>query len=105
MDDLYEFEVAGLVSKVVAELKNHLGVVDKTLAEFIVAQRLEADTSDSFKRNIKDISSDNLSTSLVESIDRLVCLLHPAMRAKGATSYHERSNQHTVEQKPTILLA
>src|SRR4051812_21571698 len=99
MDDLYEFEVAGLVSKVVAELQNHLGVIDKTLAEFVIAQRLEADTSDSFKHKMKDIAADNLSTTLIDSIDRLVCLLHPAMKAKGGSTNEEPGYQRSLDQK------
>jgi ATP-dependent RNA helicase DHX8/PRP22 len=99
MDDLYEFEIAGLVSKVVDELQNHLGVIDKTLAEFIIAQRLEADTSDSFKRKMKVIAGDNLSMSLVDSIDRLLCLLHPTMKANSTTRYEEAGYQLSDNQK------
>ncbi|EHL00416.1 putative Pre-mRNA-splicing factor ATP-dependent RNA helicase prp22 [Glarea lozoyensis 74030] len=99
MDDLYEFEISGLVSKVVAELQNHLGVVDKTLAEFVIAQRLEADTSDNFERRLNDIANDTFSSSLVNSIDRLVCLLHPTMQARRFITYDEPGDQRPVVQK------
>ena len=37
MDDLESLELLSLVSKVTWELQNHLGVSDKTLAEFVIA--------------------------------------------------------------------
>eukprot|EP01036_Dinobryon_divergens_P045669 gene45669-61050_t len=36
MSDLDELQRLGLISKVCAELDNHLGFSDKTLAEFII---------------------------------------------------------------------
>ena len=36
MDDLESLELLSLVSKVTSELQNHLGISDKTLAEFVM---------------------------------------------------------------------
>ena len=36
MDDLESLELLSLVNKVASELHNHLGLSDKTLAEFII---------------------------------------------------------------------
>lgn len=40
MDDLLQLELIGLVNNVASELRNHIGVDDKTLAIFVMAQRL-----------------------------------------------------------------
>ncbi|GAB1316923.1 DEAH-box ATP-dependent RNA helicase prp22 [Madurella fahalii] len=85
MDHLFDLELVGLVRKVVSELQNHLGVVDKNLAEFIIAQRLDSDTFEMFERNMTRAGGDSLPPSLLESIDRLVRMMHPSMKAKTAT--------------------
>ena len=38
MDDFTSLELLSLVSKVTSELQNHLGISDKTLAEFVIDQ-------------------------------------------------------------------
>ena len=37
MDDLEQFEVLGLVSKVTSEINNYMGISDKTIAESVRA--------------------------------------------------------------------
>lgn len=61
MDDLAQLELVGLVNKVASELQNHIDVNDKTLAEFIIAQRLESGRLESFKRKMTDISGDSFT--------------------------------------------
>ncbi|KAK2066777.1 hypothetical protein P8C59_000565 [Phyllachora maydis] len=77
MDDLESLELLSLVSKVTSELRNHLGVENKTLAEFIIAQRLECTTFAEFQAKLAAIEADFLPNSLVESVDRLVQAMHP----------------------------
>lgn len=82
MDDLANFEIVGLVSKVLSEAQNHLGVADKNLAEFLIAQRLSSDTFDAFEQKMTGMGGDSLPGSFLQSIDRLICLMHPAMKSK-----------------------
>lgn len=77
MDDLSSLELLSLVSKVTSELQNHLGINDKTLAEFVINQH-ESSGGDvaEFKRSLASMGAE-FPNSLVESIDRLVLTLHP----------------------------
>ncbi len=68
MEDIFDLELVALVSKVVSELQNHLGIADKNLAEFIIAQRLDADTLEMFKRKMTGIGGDSFPLSFLESI-------------------------------------
>ncbi|KKA27897.1 hypothetical protein TD95_004992 [Thielaviopsis punctulata] len=79
MDDLLQLELLSLVSKVQSEINNHVGVNDKTLAEFIIAQRVESDDFKAFKERIASMGAE-FPPSLIESIDRLVCAMHPKLK-------------------------
>lgn len=81
MDDLLQLELLSLVSKVQAEINNHTGVSDKTLAEFIIAQRVECDGLEAFQGKLAEIGAD-FPGSLVESIDRLCVSLHPELKGQ-----------------------
>lgn len=81
MDDLLNLELLSLVSKVTSELQNHVGINDKTLAEFLISQRLESDTDDAFRSKLDALGAD-FPPSLVDSIDRLVQNLHPQFKGK-----------------------
>ncbi|KAI7782479.1 hypothetical protein LA080_013478 [Diaporthe eres] len=90
MDDLAaleSLEQLSLVSKISSELQNHLGIADndarKTLAEFVIAKRLECDTLDDFKKMLPGMGASSLPNSLIESVDRLVCTMHPKMKGKA----------------------
>ncbi|KAM0325863.1 hypothetical protein ACHAQA_007166 [Verticillium albo-atrum] len=102
MDDLLELELLSLVSKVTSELQNHMGVSDKTLAEFIIAQRVECADSGfaGFQKKLAALGAD-FPPSFVESIDRLVLAMHPKLKGKtngaDADGAHHRSaeeNEH-----------
>ena len=82
MDDLENLELLSLVSKISSELQNHLGISDKTLAEFIIAQHEESKSLDEFKQNFEALY-DGVPQSLVESIDRLILTLHPKYKRKA----------------------
>ncbi|KAL4934736.1 hypothetical protein BDV06DRAFT_229589 [Aspergillus oleicola] len=102
MDDLSDLELLGLVNKVVSELQNHLGVSDKTLAYFIIAQRLDSNSFERFKQKINDLDAD-FPHSLIESVDRLIQIMHPAMRAKPTARHDQSSNQQSMDEKAQIF--
>ena len=79
MDDLESLEVLSLISKVTSEIQNHLGVNNRTLAEYFIAQRSTCGSSNAFQAMLVD---DGLPPSLAESIDRLVLLMHPKYKVK-----------------------
>ena len=77
MDDLQSLELLSLVAKVTSELQNHLGINDKTLAEFVIAQHETCKGSvPEFKKCLEAMGAE-FPNSLVESIDRLILTMHP----------------------------
>ncbi|ERT03210.1 hypothetical protein HMPREF1624_01516 [Sporothrix schenckii ATCC 58251] len=82
MEGLEALEVISLVAKVASEMENHVGMNDRDVAEFIIAQRLASDSFRAFKKKLVELNVD-FPPSLVESIDRLVCTLHPEMRNRS----------------------
>lgn len=102
MDDLESLELLSLVSKVTSELQNHLGVSEKTLAEFIIAQRTECGSFDEFKQKLATIGAD-FPPSLVESIDRLVLTLHPKFKGQdhGQSRPDENEKHGQSEEEKT----
>ncbi|TDZ15615.1 Pre-mRNA-splicing factor ATP-dependent RNA helicase prp22 [Colletotrichum orbiculare MAFF 240422] len=93
MDDLLNLELLSLVSRVTSELQNHLGVSDKTLAEFIIAQRVDSKDYDVFKQKLAAIGAD-LPPSLIESVDRLVLTMHPKMKGQAKRNGSDEQHQH-----------
>ncbi|KAL8723546.1 MAG: hypothetical protein Q9225_000181 [Loekoesia sp. 1 TL-2023] len=81
MDDLESLELLSLVSKVTSELQNHLGINDKTLAEFVIAQHSKCRSLVDFKSQLEEMGAD-FPQSLIESVDRLVLTMHPKHKSK-----------------------
>ncbi|GAD98167.1 RNA helicase-like splicing factor (HRH1), putative [Paecilomyces variotii No. 5] len=81
MDDLQSLELFSLVSRVTNELQNHLGINDKTLAEFVIDQHLKCNSFAEFKSSLETMGAD-FPQSLMESIDRLVLTMHPKYKSK-----------------------
>ena len=81
MDDLESLELLSLVSKVTSELQNHLGINEKTLAEFVIAQHSKCSTITEFKSQMEAMGAE-FPQSLVESIDRLILTMHPKHKNK-----------------------
>lgn len=69
-------ELLSLVSKITTELQNHLGVNDKTLAEFVIAQHDQSASFATFKARMESMEVD-FPSSLLESIHRLIMTMHP----------------------------
>lgn len=82
MDDLENLEFLSLVSKVTSEIQNHLGVSDKTLAEFVIDQHASVKGVAEFKEQLEAMGAE-FPQSLVESIDRLILTLHPKYKNKS----------------------
>ena len=89
MDDLESLELLSLVSKITSELQNHLGIGEKTLAEFIIDKHSKCASFDDFRKALNGMGAD-FPPSLVESIDRLVLTMHP--KHKGKRAQEQRAN-------------
>ncbi|KAJ9483568.1 hypothetical protein VN97_g9830 [Penicillium thymicola] len=84
MDDLESLELFSLVSRVTNEFENHLGIADKTLAEFVIDQHLKCNGKFSdFKKFFDDMGGE-FPQSLLESVDRMVLTMHPKYKGKKA---------------------
>ncbi|KZZ99651.1 ATP-dependent RNA helicase DHX8 [Moelleriella libera RCEF 2490] len=102
MDDFFNLELLSLISKVTSELQNHVGVGDKTLAEFLIAQRLESTNTDVFRKKLDDIGAD-FPPSLVDSIDRLVLAMHPKFKGKGDENNEVEHQSRTLAEKEKVF--
>ncbi|KAI1749926.1 P-loop containing nucleoside triphosphate hydrolase protein [Xylaria castorea] len=106
MDDLHELELLSLVSKVTSELQNHLGINEKTLAEFIIAQRLKCTKLAEFKDKLAGMGGASWPDSLFDSIDRLVLTMHPKFKTtNGNTKTQEEDDKPTrsLQEKETLF--
>ncbi|KAI0182594.1 helicase associated domain-containing protein [Xylaria flabelliformis] len=106
MDDLHELELLSLVSKVTSELQNHLGINEKTLAEFIIAQRLQCTKLAEFKDKLAGMGGASWPDSLFDSIDRLVLTMHPKFKAtNGNAKTHEEDDKpiRSLREKETLF--
>ncbi|KAF5008496.1 hypothetical protein FDECE_5229 [Fusarium decemcellulare] len=102
MDDLSNLELLSLVSKVTSELQNHVGVGDKTLAEFLIAQRIECSSFDQFREKLSGIAPD-FPPSLVESLDRLVLAMHPKFKGSNNNGAPSEEHHRTFEEKEKVF--
>jgi ATP-dependent RNA helicase DHX8/PRP22 len=103
MDDLESLELLSLVSKVTSELQNHLGISDKTLAEFIIAQHSQCSSLDEFQKKLEAMGAD-FPQSLTESVDRLVLTMHPKFKnGKGENGAQAENRTRKVEEKTKVF--
>ena len=102
MDDLESLELLSLVSKVASELQNHLGISDKTLAEFVIAQHAECKSLDQFQKKLEAIGAE-FPQSLIESIDRLVKTMHPKYKKGENTNGEAENGSRRVEEKSKVF--
>jgi ATP-dependent RNA helicase DHX8/PRP22 len=100
MDDLETLEV---VSKITSELQNHLGVSDKTLAEFIIHQHSACTSLPEFKEKLNGLGADFPQT-LIESIDRIILTLHPKYKKqKTAANGNSKVQENERDRKARIF--
>jgi ATP-dependent RNA helicase DHX8/PRP22 len=83
MDDFANLELFSLVQKVTDEIRNHVGVSDKTLAEFVIDQHGKVKGVGEFKAQLEEMGAE-FPDSLVASIDRLILTMHPKYKKKSA---------------------
>ncbi|KAK0119605.1 DEAH-box ATP-dependent RNA helicase prp22 [Cadophora gregata] len=103
MDDLESLELLSLVSKVTSELQNHLGISDKTLAEFIIAQHSECKSLNEFQTKLDAMGAD-FPQSLIESVDRLVRTMHPKFRSMKTIEREQPSHRsRKLEEKTKVF--
>jgi ATP-dependent RNA helicase DHX8/PRP22 len=103
MDDLESLELLSLVSKVTSELQNHLGTSDKTVAEFLIAQRVDTDGDvEAFRAKLDKLDA-KIPASLVESIDRLCRAMHPKLKGKHQSALDEDRGSRTFEEKTQLF--
>jgi ATP-dependent RNA helicase DHX8/PRP22 len=102
MDDLESLELLSLVSKVTSELQNHLGISDKTLAEFVIAQHAECKSLDEFQQKLEAVGAE-FPQSLIESIDRLVKTMHPKYKKGKGTNGGAENGPRRVEEKSKVF--
>ncbi|KAI9729894.1 MAG: DEAH-box ATP-dependent RNA helicase prp22 [Claussenomyces sp. TS43310] len=101
MDDLESLELLSLVSKVTSELQNHLGISDKTLAEFIIAQHSKCSSLEEFQEKLEAMGAE-FPQSLIESVDRLVQTMHPQYKGKSVRNGHAEESRKT-EHKTAVF--
>jgi ATP-dependent RNA helicase DHX8/PRP22 len=102
MDDLESLELLSLVSKVTSELQNHLGISDKTLAEFVIAQHAECKSLDEFQQKLEAMGAE-FPQSLIESIDRLVKTMHPKYKKGKAANGETGNGSQRAEEKSKVF--
>ena len=82
--ELARLQYLSLVSKVAAELENHLGIGDKTLAEFVIEMAKDAGAADGFARALQDAGAGvALSPELSRRIYNLVSVMSAAPSSSG----------------------
>uniref|UniRef100_A0A914CVZ3 ATP-dependent RNA helicase DHX8 n=1 Tax=Acrobeloides nanus TaxID=290746 RepID=A0A914CVZ3_9BILA len=82
-DDLEVLEHLSLVSRVLTELENHLGITEQVVAEFIIDIAEKNPTFDKFKKVMSEQGL-NLEDSLLATILRLINTLHPKKKKAAA---------------------
>ncbi|ETI21531.1 hypothetical protein G647_07878 [Cladophialophora carrionii CBS 160.54] len=101
MDDFTSLELLSLVSKVTSELHNHLGISDKTLAEFVIDQHEKCGGDlGKFKEVLAAMGAD-FPNSLVESVDRLILTMHPKHK-KNQKSAAQENGQSDMNELDAI---
>lgn len=86
-----------------SELQNHLGISDKTLAEFIIAQHSECKNLDEFQQKLEAMGAD-FPQSLIESVDRLVLTMHPKFKGgKGRNGASAENGAQKVAEKTKVF--
>lgn len=100
MDELVKLHQFSLVSKICTELENHLGISDKTLAEFLIHLAKKSTSLSSFRLAVSDAcGGDSLPESFTASIYRAV----PRNNGSPSMSSNRkrpRSPSHTSSKPP-----
>ncbi|TKA69464.1 hypothetical protein B0A55_08333 [Friedmanniomyces simplex] len=90
MDDFAQLELLSLVSKVTSEINNYMGIADKTIAEFVIAEHAKCPDLPEFQAALEEYE---FPKSLTESIDRLVRTLHPGYKRDVRNGKDEKNGK------------
>lgn len=102
MDDLEQLELLSLVSRVSSEIQNYMGIADKTIAEFIIAQHAQCENMADFSRTLSEF---DFPASLVESVDRLILTMHPKYKGKKAQIKQTDAQDDEASRKSRVFKA
>ena len=84
--DIYNLEFLSLVAKITQEIDNHIGINDKTAAEFLINIHDQSNQSSlAFKKKVKEIGLE-FPDSFIENVDRLILSMHPKYKKHHAKS-------------------
>ena len=95
--DIYNLEFFSLVAKITQEIDNHIGINDKTAAEFLI--NLHGETNQSlvaFKAKVKEIGLE-FPDSFIENVDRLILSMHPKYKKHHAKSIKANGKTKAVD--------
>jgi len=101
MEELQALEQLSLVSKVCTELENHLGMNDKTLAEFIIMLAGKSKNEEKFGKYLKKNGAD-FPDSLVSNLFRLIKTMKPA-DAKPKAKKKKKENNDPEESEYAVV--
>ncbi|EGG00156.1 uncharacterized protein MELLADRAFT_93831 [Melampsora larici-populina 98AG31] len=76
MNDFEQLERLSLVNSITKELYNHIGLQDKTLAEYLISLHEESKSFEEFKVKLNEVGAE-FPESFITNMDRLVLSLHP----------------------------
>lgn len=76
MNDFEQLERLSLVNSITKELYNHIGLQDKTLAEYLISLHEESKSFEEFKSKLNEVGAE-FPESFITNMDRLVLSLHP----------------------------
>jgi len=79
-----------------------LGISDKTLAEFVIAQHSECSSLDEFQKKLEAMGAE-FPQSLIESVDRLVLTMHPKHKGKKGRRANGNENGRGAEGKSNVF--
>ena len=89
--DIYNLEFLSLVAKITQEIDNHIGINDKTAAEFLINLHDQSNQSlAAFKAKVKETGLE-FPDSFIEGVDRLILSIHPKYKKKHR-SKSEKAN-------------
>lgn len=97
MDDLEQLEILSLVSKITSEINNHMGVSDKTISEYVMAEHGKCADQAAFREKVAEF---DFPESLADSIDRLIRTMHPRHKSTMEVS---KQNGSKSEKKETQI--
>ncbi|KAJ8683658.1 hypothetical protein QAD02_019450 [Eretmocerus hayati] len=96
MDEIEKLEHLSLVSKICTELDNHIGLNDKTLAEFIIYLAGKNNTFDSFKKVLLEKGAE-FSDSFIANLLRII--QHMKSKSSNPPTKHDTTKGDDLSKK------